>query len=96
MADAPDMEGGRARIPFEAGKVDIHSVSALSSKKVSLLEGGEKPITIRTDMSNPSGIFKVDNLLGAKIKGSGLEEYINVESVIGGGEEDWIIERFEI
>ncbi|KON30462.1 phosphohydrolase [miscellaneous Crenarchaeota group-15 archaeon DG-45] len=96
VADALDMEGGRARIPFEAGKVDIHSVSALSIEKVSLEEGGEKPITIRIEMSNPAGIFQVDNLLGAKIKGSGLEDYIHVESVIGGGEEGRIIERFEI
>ena len=28
VADATDMTGGRSRIPFEAGKVNIHSVSA--------------------------------------------------------------------
>ena len=96
VADALDMEQGRARIPFEAGKVNIHSVSALSIEKVSIEEGEEKPITIRIEMSNPAGIFQVDNLLGAKIKGSGLEGYIHVEAVIGGKEERRIIERFEI
>ena len=34
IADSLDMEQGRARIPFEAGKIDIHSVSALSIEKV--------------------------------------------------------------
>jgi len=28
VADALDMEKGRARIPFEAGKINIHSISA--------------------------------------------------------------------
>ena len=65
VADALDMEQGRARIPFEAGKVDIHSLSALSIEKVDIIEGLEKPITIRIEMSNPAGIFQVDNLLGA-------------------------------
>lgn len=96
VADALDMEQGRARIPFEAGKVNIHSVSALSITKVSIEEGEEKPITIRIEMSNPAGIYQVDNLLGAKIKGSGLEDYIHVEAVIGKEGESRIIEKFEI
>ncbi len=33
VADALDMEKGRARIPFEAGKINIHSISALSIEK---------------------------------------------------------------
>jgi len=96
VADALDMERGRARIPFEAGRVNIHSVSALSIEKVSIEEGAEKPITIRIEMSNPAGIFQVDNLLGAKIKGSGLEQHIHVEAVIGEEEGRRIIEKFEL
>ncbi len=95
VADALDMEKGRSRIPFEAGKVDIHSISALSIEEVDIEEGEEKPILIKVKMTNPAGIFQVDNLLGAKIKGSGLEEYIHVEAVIGEGGER-IIERFEL
>lgn len=84
IADALDMEHGRARIPYEAGRINIHSVSALSIKKVNILEGGDagKPIKIIIEMSNPAGIFQVDNLLGTKIKDSGLEKYIQVEAVI--------------
>lgn len=96
VADALDMERGRARIPFEAGKVNIHSVSALSIEKVSIEEGVEKPITIRIEMSNPAGVFQVDNLLGGKIRGSGLEHYIHVVAVIGEGEGRRIVEKFEI
>ena len=36
IADALDMEAGRARIPFQAGKIDIHAVSALSIEKVEI------------------------------------------------------------
>jgi len=85
IADALDMERGRARIPYEAGRINIHSVSALSIKKVNILKGedSDKPIKIIIEMSNPAGIFQVDSLLGTKIKDSGLEEYIQVEAIIG-------------
>jgi len=96
VADALDMERGRARIPFESGRVNIHSVSAMSIEKVDIEEGVEKPITIRITMSNPSGIFQVDNLLGGKIRGSGLEHYIDVEAVISEKEGQRIIKEFEI
>ncbi len=92
VADALDMERGRARIPYEAGRVNIHSVSAFAIGKVDLLEGEERPITIRIEMENPAGIFQVDNLLGAKVKGSGLEEYIRVEAVMGKGDEKKTVE----
>ncbi len=86
VADALDMEQGRARIPYEAGRINIHSVSALSIKRVSIEEGLEKPINIRIEMSNPAGIFQVDNLLATKIRDSGLEGYVSVEVIVAGGE----------
>ena len=86
VADSLDMEKGRARIPYEAGRINIHSVSALSINKVSIEEGVEKPIRVKIEMANPAGIFQVDNLLATKIRGSGLEEYISVEVIVAGGE----------
>ena len=38
-------------------------------------------------MSNPAGIFQVDNLLWTKIEGSGIESYVRVEAKIKEGEE---------
>ena len=96
VADALDMEQGRARIPFEAGKIDIHSVSALSIEKVKIEEGNEKPITIRISMTNSAGIFQVDQLLRNRIRNSGLENYIRVIAIIKGKKETNVIERFEI
>ena len=96
VADALDMEKGRARIPFQAGKVDIHSVSALSIEKVRIKEGEEKPITIKITMSNSAGIFQIDELLKPRIENSGLQNYIHVVAEITSEKESRIIEKFEI
>lgn len=91
VADALDMEQGRARIPYEVGRMNIHSVSAIAIERVKIEEGKEKPIGIRIEMSNPAGIFQVDDLLGAKIKGSGIERYIHIEAIIKEGEESRVV-----
>lgn len=96
VADALDMEQGRARIPFEAGKVDIHAVSALSIKKVEIEESEKKPIAIKITMSNSAGIFQIDELLKNRIENSGLQKYIHVAAEITGEKEERIIRRFEI
>jgi metal-dependent HD superfamily phosphatase/phosphodiesterase len=96
IADALDMEAGRARIPFESGKVDIHAVSALSIEKVEITEGETKPITIKIRMSNSAGVFQIDELLKPRIENSGLQDYIHVVAEITGEKERKIIEKFEI
>lgn len=96
IADALDMEEGRARIPFQAGKIDIHSVSALSIEKVSIQEGEPKPVTIRITMSNSAGVFQIDELLKPRIENSGLQGYIHVVAEITGEKERKIIDKFEI
>ena len=96
IADALDMEAGRARIPFKAGKIDIHAVSAMSIEKVEIMEGTEKPITIKITMSNPAGIFQIDELLKPRIEISGLKQYFHVTAEIIGEKEHKIIDKFEI
>ena len=82
VADALDMEKGRARIPYEADSLNIHSISAFAIEKVDILEGDEKPITVSIKMSNPAGVFQVDNLFVEKTRGSGLEKYLQVKVYI--------------
>jgi metal-dependent HD superfamily phosphatase/phosphodiesterase len=96
IADALDMEAGRARIPFESGKIDIHAVSALSIEKVEIIEDAKKPITIKIMMSNSAGVFQIDELLKPRIENSGLQEYFHVIAEITGEKERKIIEKFEI
>lgn len=80
VADALDMEKGRARIPYRSGSVNVHSVSALAIERVEVFAGKEKPLKIIILMSNPAGIFQVDELLKEKIKTSGIEEMLEVEA----------------
>lgn len=96
IADALDMEKGRARIPFSAGKVDIHSVSALSVEKVMIQEGAERPIEVKIMLSNSAGIFQIDELLKPRIANSGLQQHIHVVAEIVGERESRIVRRFEL
>jgi uncharacterized protein len=96
IADALDMEAGRARIPFKSGKIDIHAVSAMSIEKVEIIEGQEKPITIKITMTNSAGVFQIDELLKPRIETSGLQQYFHVTAEITGEKERKIIDKFEI
>ncbi len=78
VADALDMAKGRSRIPFEAGSVSMHSLSAAAIDEVAIEDGDEKPVKIGILMNNSSGLFQVDGLLKAKLRGSGLEPYVEV------------------
>ncbi len=95
IADALDMARGRARVPFDAGKIDIHSVSALSIDRVEVLKGEKKPVTIKIYMSNSAGIFQVDQLLGTRVKNSGLGPYLEVVAEIAEVEKK-ILHKFEL
>lgn len=83
IADALDMAKGRSRIPFEAGSLSIHSVSAQAVDSVSLTAGDPKAICVTIELSNSAGLFQLDQLLRNKLKGSGLEAHIEIQARIG-------------
>jgi metal-dependent HD superfamily phosphatase/phosphodiesterase len=78
VADALDMAKGRSRIPFERGRVTIHSLSAAAIEDIEIKDGDTRPILVEVHMNNSSGIYQVDGLLKAKLRGSGLEPYVEV------------------
>ena len=78
VADALDLAKGRSRIPFERGSVSIHSLSAAAIDEVRISDGDTRPVTVEIVMNNSSGIYQVDGLLKAKLRGSGLEPYVDV------------------
>ena len=78
VADALDMAKGRSRIPFERGSVSIHALSAAAIDEVRIGDGQSRPIAIEIVMNNSSGIYQVDGLLKAKLRGSGIEPYVEV------------------
>ncbi|MGI8587133.1 MAG: HD domain-containing protein [Chloroflexia bacterium] len=96
LADALDMAQGRARIPFEAGQVNIHSVSAAAIDSVVIAKGDSKPIRVVIHMNNSAGIFQLDDLLKDKLRGSGLETYVEVAAEIEGDHEKRLVQAFEI
>ena len=96
VADALDMEQGRSRIPFERGRVSIHSLSAAAIDDVAIEDGEDKPIRIEIQMNNSSGIYQVDSLLKAKLVGSGLEPYVEVVAHIDTEAEKRLVPIYEL
>jgi len=86
VADALDMSKGRSRIPFEAGGVNIHSVSAQAVDDVSITKGETRPVQIDITLTNSAGIFQVDELLRKKLVNSTLEPYVEVAARLKEGE----------
>jgi len=95
IADALDAKEGRARIPFEMGRVSIHSVSAMAIKDIRINKGKNVPVSIEVIMKNSAGIFQVDELIKAKLQNSGLEQYIEIIAKIE-GEEEKIVKEFRL
>jgi metal-dependent HD superfamily phosphatase/phosphodiesterase len=96
VADALDMEQGRSRIAFERGRVGIHSLSAAAIEEVEISDGEQKPIRISIRMNNSSGIYQVDGLLKAKLRGSGLEPYVEVIAHIDTEAEKRLVPLYEL
>jgi len=83
IADALDMAKGRSRIPFSAGSLSIHSVSAAAVESVTIERGEEKPIRVTVELSNSAGLFQLDQLLREKLNGSGLEVHLEIDAKVG-------------
>ncbi len=96
VADALDMARGRSRIPFEAGHQNIHSLSAYAIEEVKISPGRDRAVRVEISMSNSAGIFQVDELLAVKLRGSGLEEHIEVIARIEAEHEQRLIPVFRI
>ncbi len=78
IADGCDMFKGRGRMPFDAGNVNIHTVSALSISDIRVERGEEKPVRIVVDMENSAGIFQVEELLAKKVETGTLRDKVEI------------------
>ncbi len=84
LGDGSDMTKGRTKVPFQKGKVDIHSISALAISNVILEPGEDKPLRITVAMDNPAGVFQVQAVLEKKISTSGLQDSVDVDVLVNG------------
>lgn len=96
VADALDMEQGRSRIPFSERRPNIHSLSAAAIDDVKIESGDECAIRIEIEMNNSAGIFQVDELLATKLRGSQLEEHVEVIARIDAEHEKRLVPVFRI
>lgn len=84
VGDGVDMAEGRARTPYQMGKSDIHAVSALAIDRVSLTSGPDRPVRIIVEMNNPAGVFQIEEVMGPKIRTSGIAAHVEVLGRIKG------------
>ncbi len=84
VGDGLDMAEGRARVPYRLGGITIHSVSALSIKKVEVIKGDKTPIKILVHMTERAGIFQVDEVLMPKLKSTPLRDLVEIYAIVNG------------
>lgn len=95
VADALDMTEGRSRIPFEKGRVNIHSISAQAVDSVDIEKGEKKPVKLIITLANSAGIYQVDELLKHKLKNSSIAPYVEITARIEGETEKRLLEIYD-
>ena len=85
IADGLDMCEGRSRKPYDMGKVDIHSISALSITSVEIEKGTKKkPLKLNVLMLSEAGVFQVEEVFLPKLRTSGLDDDTEINTLING------------
>ena len=95
VADALDMEHGRSRVAIER-LPNMHALSAAAIDEVRIIPGDRKLVRVEIDMNNSAGVFQVDELLATKLRGSGLEAYVEVIARIDAEHEKRLLEVYRI
>lgn len=85
VADAIDMGKGRSRVTYKRGEINIFSESDLAISSVEILEGKERPVEIRIHMTNPAGVFQLDDIMTEKLKGSNIEGFVTITAYMMDG-----------
>lgn len=94
LADAIDMGKGRSRITYKRGEVNIYSESDLAISLVEILEGKTKSVEIRIHMTNPAGVFQLDDIMTEKLKGSNLEKYVIITAYMKMGDSENLYKEY--
>jgi len=58
--------------------------------------GEDRAVRIEIDMNNSSGVFQVDELLATKLRGSGIEDHVEVVARIEGEHEKRLVPVFRL
>ena len=63
---------------------------------VTIEPGDEKAVQIQIAMNNSAGLFQIDELLATKLRGSGIEEHVEVVAEIEAEHEKRLVPVFRI
>jgi metal-dependent HD superfamily phosphatase/phosphodiesterase len=96
VADALDMEHGRSRVAYETRLPNIHAISAAAIDEVRIVPGERRSVRVEIQMNNAAGVFQVDELLANKLRGSGLEDHVEVVARIEAEHEKQLLRVYEI
>jgi metal-dependent HD superfamily phosphatase/phosphodiesterase len=96
VADGLDLAKGRSRLAVEAGREGIHSISAAAIDEVRISAGEERPVRLEIEMNNSAGIFQVDDLLSTKVRGTPLEDRIEIVAGVTGETEKRLLSGFSL
>jgi metal-dependent HD superfamily phosphatase/phosphodiesterase len=96
VADALDMEYGRSRIPYDEGSRGINTLSSQAIQRVSLMPGEDRPVLVEIEMTDAAGVYQVDELLKAKLRGSRLEDAVRIVAINKGSGDAPLVERIEL
>jgi len=96
VADALDMTTGRSRVPFERLLPNIHSLSSYAIDSVKILPGRATAVRVEIEMSNSAGLFQVDEGLGTKLRGTPLEQHVEVVARIDAEQERRLVPIFRL
>ena len=81
---------------FETRRPNIHSVSAAAIDAVTIEPGHEKAVEVKVAMNNSAGLFQLDELLATKLRGSGIEEHVEIVAEIEAEHEKRLVPVFRI
>ncbi|MGH2981067.1 MAG: HD domain-containing protein [Solirubrobacterales bacterium] len=96
VADGLDLAQGRSRLPIEAGQEGIHSISAAAIDEVRISAGQQRPVRLEIEMNNSAGIFQVDDLLSTKLRGTPLEDRVEIVADVKGESEKRLLTGFRL
>lgn len=96
VADAIDMGKGRSRVTYKRGEINIFSESDLAISSVEVLDGKSYPVEIRIHMTNPAGVFQLDDIMTEKLKGSNLEKYVSITAYMKEGSSERLYKEYSL
>ena len=72
------------------------AISAAAIDSIDIAAGSDRAVRIEIAMNNSAGIFQVDDLLATKLRGTPLEDQVEVVATVEGEAEKRLLTEFRI